>query len=196
MHLPEIYAQPKKGTENFIDKDEVLNFNLIDFWRWNQSDLIENRTRGILAEFIVKQALNIKSENRIEWDNFDLTTNSGKKIEVKSAAYIQSWEQEKFSDIKFGIAQTRGTEDHPDYDGTKKRWADFYVFCLLKHQNQRNINPLDMSQWTFYVLKTEILNKYVLEQKTIGLNALLELNPTVCKYSDLMSVIENNHTLP
>ena len=83
-----------------------MDFHLSDFWSWNQSDLIENRTRGILAEFIVKKALNIDSERRVEWDNFDLITNTGKKLEVKSAAYIQSWEQSKFSDIKFGISPT------------------------------------------------------------------------------------------
>ncbi len=190
MELSEVRIKEKSGKENFIDKDESLDFNLIDFWSWNQSNLIENRTRGILAEFIVKQALNVKSESRIEWDNFDLTTNSGKKIEIKSAAYIQSWEQKKFSEIKFGISKTRGATDHPDYDGNKRRWADFYVFCLLKHKDQKTINPLDMSQWVFYILRTEMLDKYAPEQKTIGLKPLLELEPVVCQYSEIMNVIE------
>ena len=74
MTLPEIIVKKKNGTEIFLNKSQPLNFNLSDFWSWNQSDLIENRTRGILAEFIVKKALEIESDKRIEWDNFDLIT--------------------------------------------------------------------------------------------------------------------------
>jgi len=188
--LPEIIVKKKNGTEIFLNKSQPLNFNLSDFWSWNQSDLIENRTRGILAEFIVKKALEIESDKRIEWDNFDLITNKGKRLEIKSAAYIQSWEQKKYSVINFGISPTVGTKDNPEYDGIKRRWSDFYVFCLLKNKDQKTINPLDVNQWTFFVLKTEILNKYKSEQKTIRLNSLLELRPTECEFSELKKIIE------
>ncbi len=190
MTLPEIIVKKKNGTEIFLNKSQPLNFNLSDFWSWNQSDLIENRTRGILAEFIVKKALEIESDKRIEWDNFDLITNKGKRLEIKSAAYIQSWEQKKYSVINFGISPTVGTKDNPEYDGIKRRWSDFYVFCLLKNKDQKTINPLDVNQWTFFVLKTEILNKYKSEQKTIRLNSLLELRPTECEFSELKKIIE------
>ncbi len=184
------HCKKKNGTEIFLNKSQPLNFNLSDFWSWNQSDLIENRTRGILAEFIVKKALEIESDKRIEWDNFDLITNKGKRLEIKSAAYIQSWEQKKYSVINFGISPTVGTKDNPEYDGIKRRWSDFYVFCLLKNKDQKTINPLDVNQWTFFVLKTEILNKYKSEQKTIRLNSLLELRPTECEFSELKKIIE------
>lgn len=190
MNLPEIIVKRKNGNESFLENDKTLNFDLTDFWSWNQSDLVENRTRGILAEFIVKQALEVKSEKRIEWDNYDLITNKGKKLEIKSAAYIQSWEQKKYSEIVFGISPTVGAKDNPEYDGTKRRWTDFYVFCLLKHKDQKTINPLNLDQWVFYVLETETLNKYRPEQQTIVLNSLLELNPTKCKFSELKNVIE------
>lgn len=190
MNLPEIIAKKKKGTEKFLNENQTLNFELSEFWSWNQSDLIENRTRGILAEFIVKKALGIDSEKRIEWDNFDLISKKGKKLEIKSAAYIQSWEQKKYSEIKFGISPTVGTKDNPNYDGIKRRWTDFYVFCLLNHKEQKTINPLDLSQWTFYVLETKILNEQKPEQKTIGINSLLELKPIECKFSELKKIIE------
>ena len=190
MKLPKIIAEKKKGTEKFQIKNQILNFNLSEFWSWNQSDLIENRTRGILAEFIIKKALDINSEKRVEWDNFDLITNKGKKLEIKSAAYIQSWEQKKYSEIKFGISPTVGTKSNPKYDGIKKRWTDFYVFCLLKNKDQETINPLDLNQWTFFVLETKILNENKPEQKTIGLNSLMELKPIECKFSELKKIIE------
>ena len=190
MKLPKIIAEKKKGTEKFQIKNQILNFNLSEFWSWNQSDLIENRTRGVLAEFIIKKALDINSEKRVEWDNFDLITNKGKKLEIKSAAYIQSWEQKKYSEIKFGISPTVGTKSNPKYDGIKKRWTDFYVFCLLKNKDQETINPLDLNQWTFFVLETKILNENKPEQKTIGLNSLMELKPIECKFSELKKIIE------
>ena len=189
MTLPKINAEKKNGTEKFQIESQTLDFDLSEFWSWNQSDLIENRTRGILAEFIVKKALKIKSDKRVEWDNFDLITNKGSRLEIKSAAFIQSWEQEEYSNITFGISPTVGTTDNPEYDGVKRRWADFYIFCLLNNKDQGTINPLDLSQWTFFVLRTEILNKHKPEQKTIGLNPLLELKPIECGFSDLGKVV-------
>lgn len=190
MNLPEIITENKSGNENFTNRNQNLNFKLSDFWSWNQSNLIENRTRGILAEFIVKKALDIKSDRRIEWDNFDLVSNNGNKLEIKSAAYIQSWEQSKYSDIKFGIPPTVGTIDNENYDGIKRRWTDFYIFCLLHHKEQKTINPLDLNQWTFYVLKTKTLDLLKPNQKTIGINSLLKLKPSKCSFSQLKEVIE------
>jgi len=190
LELQKIITERKKGTENFRFENENLNLKISDFWIWNQSNLIENRTRGILAEFIVKQALNIKDGIRTEWDSYDLKTESGIKIEIKSAAYIQSWDQKKYSNIQFGIAQTIGELGNSEYDGKLKRWSDFYVFCLLKNKDQNTINPIDLSQWTFYVLKTEILNEKIPTQKTIGLNSLLRLNPIKCNFNELKNVIK------
>ena len=190
MNLPKLIVEIKNGTEKFKVKNKSLNFDLSSFWSWNQSNLIENRTRGILAEFIVKKALDIKSDSRVEWDNFDLVSNTGKKLEIKSAAYIQSWDQEKYSEIKFGISPTVGTIDNSKYDGNKRRWTDFYVFCLLKNKDQTTINPLDLSQWTFFILETKILNKHKPEQKTIGLNSLLKLKPIECEFSEIIKIIE------
>lgn len=190
LNLPKIIVERKKGTEKFKVKNQYLNFDLSNFWSWNQSNLIENRTRGILAEFIVKEALEIKSDSRVEWDNFDLVSNAGKKLEIKSSAYIQSWEQEKYSEIKFGISPTVGTIDNPKYDGIKRRWTDFYIFCLLNNKDQATINPLDLSQWTFFILETKILNKHKPEQKTIGLSSLLKLKPIKCEFSEIIKIID------
>ncbi|MEO9892306.1 hypothetical protein [Aurantibacter sp.] len=188
--IPEIVTKKKSGTELFQFNNENLNISLTQFWSWNQSNLIENRTRGLLAEFIVKNALEIKSEYRVEYANFDLITTEGLKLQIISAAYIQSWTQQKLSEIKFGIAPTIGSKENSNFDGIKRRWADYYVFCVLNNKDQNTINPLDLSQWTFYVLKTEILNLFKQDQKTIGLNSLLELRPIKCDYLGLKKAIE------
>lgn len=183
MNLPEIIPLLKTGHEFFSIQQKKLNFMLCDFWAWNQSNLIENRTRGILAEFIIKQALNIKNETRTEWDQYDLITEKKIKIEVKSASYIQGWEQSQYSKITFGISKKLGE------NGNYKRWSDYYIFCLLYEKNQERINPLELNQWKFFVLKTKVLDKELGNQKTIGLKSLLKLNPIECSYADLIKII-------
>ena len=189
MNLPKIKGEKKTGQESFITKNGMSGFNLIDFWSWNQSDLVVNITRGILSEFIVKQSLEIESDTRIEWDDYDLVSNSGKKIEVKSSSYIQSWNQNKFSEIEFDISPTRSTSG--DYSEVKRRWSDFYIFCILKNKVQNTLNPLDLEQWDFYVLETKILDEKKPNQKKIRLNPLLKLNPIKCNYNELKEVIDN-----
>lgn len=102
LNLGVIKAVPKIGTELLTFNDKNIGYSLLDFWQWSVSDLISNATRGRLAEFIVGTAVEINPKKvRDEWDFFDIKTDNGIKIEVKSASYIQSWEQKSFSNIVF-----------------------------------------------------------------------------------------------
>ena len=59
---------PKTGNESLSSTGKTL----LDFWRWNGSDMASNITRGRLAEFIVATALNIEiSVPRDEWGPWD-----------------------------------------------------------------------------------------------------------------------------
>ncbi|MGH4120853.1 hypothetical protein [Clostridium sp.] len=58
-----------------------MKFQLKDFWSWNQSDILNNALRGVLAEYIVATAIEAKNEIRIEWDAYDLVTKEGVKVE-------------------------------------------------------------------------------------------------------------------
>ncbi len=185
MNLDEIKTQPKEPNQQFVVGDKMLDFKLVDFWKWGLSDLIENRNRGVLAEFIVKQALEVKSNTRLEWDAFDLETEKGIKIEVKSAAYIQVWQQNNYSKISFGIAPTKTLLDDNNYSDTLKRHADVYVFCLLHHEEQETINPMNLNQWTFYLVKTATLDEKIPKQKSITLSSIKLLEHEKCSYSEL-----------
>ena len=113
----------------------------------------------------------------------------GIKIEVKTSAYIQSWEQKKFSRIEFSIAESLYW-DGVAYAKEKKRQADVYVFCVLKHKEQDTINPLDLEQWDFYPVSTAILNETVKGQKTICLARVAELcGRGPCTYQMLRKVV-------
>ena len=186
-------ATLKSGQEPLTTNHTKTAFIISDFWRWNASDLVSNTTRGRFAEFIVGTAAGVNfSEPRREWDNYDLDTPSGIKIEVKSSAYIQSWKQKKRTDIRFDIKLTK--EYIPEKDervGPPKRHADVYVFCLLKHQVRDTIDPLNMGQWEFYVVATKTLNIILGNQKSISLNPLGQLAEPI-SYGQLEGEINKN----
>lgn len=182
-NLAEISVKPKKGNELFYNNNHSLSFDILEFWSWNQSNLFENRTRGILAEFIVAKALDIELQARVEWDDFDLISNNGRKIEIKSAAYIQSWNQKKYSIIKFNIAESNRYKDKIE------RQSDYYIFCLFNVKDENLIDPMNLSQWIFYIVKTDTINARLKNQKTITLSSLLSLDPIVSVYGDIKNHI-------
>jgi hypothetical protein len=190
--LKEIKAIPKTGNELVTDCDVETEYSLLDFWRWSVSDILSNATRGRFAEFIVGTALGINPLNlRDEWDAFDLKTDSGIKIEVKSASYIQSWNQKQLSKISFSIKKARHWDTENNVNrGEPKRHADLYVLCHLKHLEQSTIDTMKMEQWDFYVLPTFRLDNYQRSQSSITLNSLRKLCEPK-KYSELKTEIEN-----
>lgn len=172
--LGRLKFQPKSGNEIFHLNGEGLGIDLISFWRWSSSDLVSNATRGVLAEFIVAKALDITLPSvRSEWDAYDLETDSGIKIEVKSAAYIQSWHQDKLSSINFRVHRKLTWDaDTNRCESEAKRPADVYVFALLAHQDKTTIDPLNLNQWMFYVMPSKLLNRRQTSQRTITLKSL------------------------
>ncbi len=88
-----LIVECKTGNEPLHQDGNPLGETLLDFWRWSASDLVSNATRGVLAEYIVATALGLAGGVRVEWDPFDLLSQEGAKIEIKSAAYLQSWRQ-------------------------------------------------------------------------------------------------------
>lgn len=185
--FPAMEVRRKDGKESFVGLEPKRT--LQDFWAWAFSDLVGNTERGKLAEYIVATAIGCHMETSPTWESFDLLSPEGIRIEVKTSAYIQSWAQKKFSTITFNIPQTRYW-DGTAYAEEKKRQADVYVFCVLKHRDQKTINPLDLSQWAFYAVATEKLDKTFGDQKTVCLNRLTALcNVMPCDYAALRNAV-------
>ena len=187
--LPQHKAELLDGKEEkFHETGIEPSLQLIDYWRWSGSMLADNTTRGILAEFLVAAALGLHKKPRREWDECDIRTASGTSIEVKSAAYNQTWKQSKPSTIIFGIAPHRSwNAETGEYREGSKRWADIYVFCVFEGKNSREC--LDMNKWDFYVISTKVLDQEVPQQKTIGLKSLERLTPRKCNFRGLRKVI-------
>jgi hypothetical protein len=184
-NLEAVNTTLKTGKESFVFNGDKLPINVLSFWQWSTSELLGNALRGILAEFIVASTIDALDAPREEWDAYDLITKNGLKIEIKSSAYLQSWKQKQLSKISFGIQPTTVWDKDNKRSLEAKRQADVYVFCLLAHEEQATVNPLDLSQWVFYVLDTKILDDKKPLQKTITLSSLLKLNPVEADYGNL-----------
>ena len=161
-----------------------------DFWSWAYSDLSNNINRSVLAEYIVASSIGATSQSRIMWRPYDLLTPEGYKVEVKSAAYVQSWDKKHPDHISYRIAPARLPDASGDYkdEAPLQRNSDLYVFCLYKAVSPDQ-NPLDLDLWEFYVLSTKVLDEKKPTQKSITLPSLLQLEPYWCDYMGLSEAI-------
>ena len=186
-----VHLQPRKPEEPFIFDGEPTGFSLLNFWIWSGSDLLNNILRGQIAEYIVTQATGAEVPAIYSrWQSQDIMTLRGIKIEVKSAAYFQSWHQEGPSIIQFDIKKTRPWNNETN-QRTKIpcRSAQVYVFCLLTNKCRDTINPLDLSQWKFYILPTTVIDSCLGDQETVGLSRLKELGSKVVNYDQIDDTI-------
>lgn len=184
--------QQLTGDEEFTLHDSSTGISVKDFWSWAYSDLLNNTQRGVMAEFLVYSSLKPESHNRkmrVNWLPFDVTSPSGRRIEVKSAAYLQSWTTDFPAQIQYDIAPKLAW-DGKSYATEAKRNCDLFVFCLYTALT-RDKFILDLDYWEFYVLPTSVLNNRVPNQKTISLSSLLKLEPIKTDYAGLCTIIES-----
>lgn len=187
---PPLAARRLDGDEPLTWHGEATNLSVCEFWRWSASALMDNTLRGLFAEFLVASALSQAGGVRTEWDAYDMQTASGAKVEVKSAARWQSWGQSRPSAISFSIASTYAWDKASGaFSKTRRRQADVYVFALLDAIEKAQLNPLELSQWTFFVLPTATLNDHCNERRRLSLKALRALGPRESNYHGLAAAI-------
>jgi hypothetical protein len=145
--LGRVLPTRKTGAEFLHESGQSIGPTFLEFWRWSASDLVSNSTRGVLAEFIVGSALGVPLDgSRDEWAAYDLLTPEGIKVEVKSAAYVQSWPQKNLSPIIFNVPKTKGWDPATNLvDPELKRQSDVYVFALLAHTDKATVDPMNVS---------------------------------------------------
>lgn len=181
----------KAGHESFHLEGESTRYDLQGFWQWMGSDLLSNVTRGILAKYIVACDLGCADGVRNEWAPFDFRTESGVTVEVKSAAYLQSWAQKDYSKISFNIRPTIAWDPETNtFTGGKRRQAQVYVFCLLDHRDKRTVDPMNLYQWRFFIVPTGRLDSNFGDRKQISLQALLSLDPLEARFGEIGDMIE------
>lgn len=159
---------------------------VLDFWRFAMSDLRMNNVRGYLAEFLVARAVGANLP-RVEWDAYDVLTPDGTRIEVKSSAYLQVWEQRRPSAISFTGLRGRTWSLHDGEASEPTYNADIYVFAVQTAMTHDSYEPLDVAQWDFYVLPRTVLEQ--LGQKSLGLATLQRLAGDKITYAELASAV-------
>lgn len=143
-------------------------FTAGDFWSWAYSDLVDNATRGVLAEFLVAQALGLELGPKAHWEPFDLETPAGTRIEVKASGYLQAWAQRKHSVIQFSGLKAKAWDKKTGLHAEEATFnADMYVFCKQTSVDHDQYDVLNVEQWAFFVVPLS----YVKEK---GLNSLTE----------------------
>jgi hypothetical protein len=148
----------------------LIGHSVGDFWSWAYSDTLSNINRSIFAEFLVASALGATGNCRREWDAVDLRYR-GRALEVKSAAYKQSWRQDNGpSIIRFDIEPKMGWNAEDNVTAVEReRAADCYIFCLYAPAEAALTVPHDVTAWRFYVVPTPTITAKFGNQKTVGL---------------------------
>lgn len=151
-----------------------------DFWTWAYSDVLSNRNRSIYAEFLVGSALGVTSVGvRTEWNGYDLDY-EGKRIEVKSAAFAQSWKQHSPSTISFDVAPKRPWNSATnEYGSSPCRYADIYVFCLMTATDDAYRKVLNAASWEFYIVPTAVIEERFSILKRLSLSKIRSLQSGV-----------------
>jgi hypothetical protein len=181
-------VRPLTGQERFSgDSSSVL-----DFWRWAFSDLRTNIVRGVLAEYLVARALGDPSPLREAWDNWDVTTATGITVEVKSSAYLQSWNQRKLSSIVFsGLTGREWSAETNELAADRTLRAQVYVFAVHTCREPDQYDPLKIEDWEFRVMSAAQLAEHGYRSVTLGF--LDRHAPTIYGIDKLHQAVERAH---
>ena len=185
------------------------------YQRWATGNLVDNRNRGVFAEWMVGKSLDCidADASRVEWDSFDLLYGEV-KVEVKASGYSQTWNPHNATVPKFTISgrkwtwltkfetetlNLRGLEYERRRSGVwikndpPERSADVYVFCLHKALPATNENVADPDTWTFWVVTTEKLDNELGAQKTLGLKKLDSLAGRV-SWNEIRAAVDDSRS--
>lgn len=201
----QLTSQYKSGQERFRVDGKRTGVTLLDYWRWSGSNLLDNTQRGLLAEYLVANAVGETALPRAEWGAYDITMASGARISVKSSAYEQNWYQRKPSPIRFGVGPKR-YEWNPITGESRvhnppRRLGDIWVFCVLGTPEQWQsrttegpVDPLELQNWTFYVASTRRLNNNLPRlQKMIALRPLSRIADGPLPFDDFSKTINETY---
>lgn len=161
------------GSESFIFSNQPAGFSVIDFWRFQFSNIWDIQDQ--IAEFIVAHALGQDMpHNKNGWTLWDITYR-GKRIEVKETAYYHSWRVDGSISAQRIFAIGKAYSRYKDTTSDFQRQNDVYVFCLNTGETREESNPLVLDHWRFWVMPTEIINRVCGNNKSITLRRLQKL---------------------
>ena len=179
------------GKEKFVFDGQSVGFDFLEFWKFQYSNIYS--LHGEIAEFIVARALGVtESQNSAYWTLWD-TSYRNKRIEVKATAYYHLWnENGNISKQRtFGITKANGSYDADKSENSEFcRQNDVYVFCLNTGETKESSNPLDLSNWEFYLVPTAVINEKCGDNKTISLGRIKALGFSAKRYDEIKIEID------
>lgn len=173
--------KPLAGDESLLDAA------VADFWRWALSDLRMNTARGWFAEYLIARTVGDPRPGRTEWGSYDVESAEGIRIEVKSSGYWQSWAQKAPSSITFKGLRSRKWTPQTRYEPEPSIVADVFVFAVQAAPTADAYDPLDLTQWDFYVLPAPIIRERL--GNSVGLATLRRLSGGPVKLDRLRTAI-------
>ncbi len=187
--------QQLTGDEEITLHVSNTRITVMDFWFWAFSNLICDTRQETMAKFLVYSALNQvnpdspKHVNRLP---YDITSPSGRRIKIKSAAYIHAFSPENiFAQIKFDIdGKPAWNDETATYVSNPCHNCDLYVFCLFTAYTNE-IPVFNLDYWDFYIISASVLNENKIKHKRISLSSLLSLKPIKTNYTGLKTVTES-----
>lgn len=175
-------------------EEEILpGVRVVNFWAWALGDLRLNSTRGLLAQFLVAQAVGDARRGDDGWGPFDVESDSGIKIEVKSSGYLQSWYQSKLSSISFQGLITKRWDQVKGYTANREVVADVYVFAVHTCTEPAMYDPLNVDYWDFYVMPASTVRR--LNQQSMALSTVKRHSGSPVCWSELRRSIEEANVL-
>jgi hypothetical protein len=159
--------------------DDLYGNTVLDFWSWAFSDLLSSSNRGVFAEFLVGAVLGTTENARIEWDIADHIYR-GRKIKVKSAAYLEHWLQSKPSRITFPLDQIQRKQIKTAVPGlTLYPKPEVYVFCVFDVKDRNEADTLDMGKWLFFPVAAHIIESKFRRKKSVTLREIQRVASSV-----------------
>lgn len=178
------------GKEEFVLDGKSIGMTLLDFWKFQYSNIYN--LQEYLAEFFVAKALGKgEADNDEYWTLYDISYR-GKRIEVKETAYYHSWNEEgKISKQRvFGITKANSNYEDETSENRYERQNDIYVFCLNKGETKETSYPLNLDNWEFYIVPTDVINAECKDNKTISLGRIQSLGFMPKRYDEIRSEID------
>lgn len=187
------------GQEIFSLNGEKMGFNVLDFWRFQYSNLSD--LEGRVGEFLVAMALGKESgDNNNGFTLWDIDY-GGKRIEVKTTTYYKPYRKEgTYSNVRvFGISQAYPNKDNSAQCYSKEkdhsikiRNNDIYVFVINIGKTKEDADPLNLNNWRFYVVATERINDECGSNKTISLQKVQKISghPNGLMFDELKAKVD------
>ncbi len=178
------------GNEIFTYNNNSLGFTWLDFWKFQYSN-IDNLKESI-AEFLVAKALGIDTpHNTSYWTLFDILYRNT-RIEVKQTAYYHPWnENGNVSNARiFDIKKANSSYENEKSPNIYERQNDIYVFCLNNGNTKETSNPLELSNWEFYIIPTSVINEQCQNNKTVSLGRIRSMGFSHFEFGQIKAEID------